>query len=100
MSKSFKILPLKFEKYWINLDNGLITIGKGEQAMKDIPQDSSIADQIAAMEAHAAPWRSIAGEEVVQLREALLYVVDVIKNSEMWQAGAVVRSLRPENWKK
>jgi ketol-acid reductoisomerase len=23
-----------------------------------------------------------------------------MRNSEMWQAGAAVRSLRPENWKK
>ena len=26
--------------------------------------------------------------------------LDAFKNSEMWQAGAAVRSLRPENWKK
>lgn len=26
--------------------------------------------------------------------------LDKIKNSEMWRAGTVVRSLRPENWKK
>jgi ketol-acid reductoisomerase len=30
-------------------------------------------------------------------REKLQKELDVIKNSEMWQAGAAVRSLRPEN---
>ncbi len=33
-------------------------------------------------------------------REKLQKELDVIKNSEMWQAGAAVRSLRPENRKK
>ncbi|MBW1842635.1 MAG: ketol-acid reductoisomerase, partial [Deltaproteobacteria bacterium] len=30
-------------------------------------------------------------------REKLQVELDVLKNSEMWQAGAAVRSLRPEN---
>ena len=30
-------------------------------------------------------------------REKLQEELDVIRNSEMWQAGAAVRSLRPEN---
>jgi ketol-acid reductoisomerase len=30
-------------------------------------------------------------------REKLQKELDIIKNSEMWQAGAAVRSLRPEN---
>jgi len=30
-------------------------------------------------------------------REKLQQELDVIKNSEMWQTGATVRSLRPEN---
>jgi ketol-acid reductoisomerase len=33
-------------------------------------------------------------------REKLQKELDIIKNSEMWQAGAVVRSLRPERRKK
>jgi len=33
-------------------------------------------------------------------RQKLQTELDAIKNSEMWQAGAVVRSLRPENRKK
>jgi ketol-acid reductoisomerase len=33
-------------------------------------------------------------------REKLQKELDTIKNSEMWQAGAMVRSLRPENKKK
>ncbi|MCP4111180.1 MAG: ketol-acid reductoisomerase [Desulfobacteraceae bacterium] len=33
-------------------------------------------------------------------REKLQVELDVIKNSEMWKAGAAVRSLRPENRKK
>ena len=33
-------------------------------------------------------------------REGLEKELAVIHNSEMWQAGAAVRSLRPENWKK
>jgi len=33
-------------------------------------------------------------------REKLQRELDEWKNSEMWQAGAAVRSLRPENWKK
>jgi ketol-acid reductoisomerase len=33
-------------------------------------------------------------------REKLQHELDEWKNSEMWQAGAAVRSLRPENWKK
>ena len=33
-------------------------------------------------------------------RQKLQAELDIIKNSEMWQAGAVVRSLRPENRKK
>ncbi|MDY6831882.1 MAG: ketol-acid reductoisomerase, partial [Thermodesulfobacteriota bacterium] len=32
--------------------------------------------------------------------EKLRKELDVIKNSEMWQAGAAVRALRPENRKK
>ncbi|UCG04949.1 MAG: ketol-acid reductoisomerase, partial [Desulfobacterales bacterium] len=30
-------------------------------------------------------------------REKLQKELDIIKNSEMWKAGATVRSLRPEN---
>ncbi len=33
-------------------------------------------------------------------REKLQEELDEIANSEMWQAGKAVRSLRPENWKK
>jgi ketol-acid reductoisomerase len=33
-------------------------------------------------------------------REQLESELKVIRESEMWQAGAAVRSLRPENWKK
>ena len=33
-------------------------------------------------------------------REKLQVELDEIHNSEMWKAGAAVRSLRPENWKK
>jgi ketol-acid reductoisomerase len=33
-------------------------------------------------------------------REQLDKELAAIRNSEMWQAGAAVRSLRPENWKK
>lgn len=33
-------------------------------------------------------------------REKLKQELDIIGNSEMWQAGKTVRSLRPENWKK
>lgn len=33
-------------------------------------------------------------------REKLQKELDEWKNSEMWKAGAAVRSLRPENWKK
>lgn len=33
-------------------------------------------------------------------REKLQVELDAIANSEMWQAGKAVRSLRPENWKK
>ena len=42
------------------------------------------------LEANGAPdYREKLGEELKKLRE-----------SEMWKAGAAVRSLRPENWKK
>ena len=33
-------------------------------------------------------------------REKLEAELKIIRDSEMWQAGAAVRSLRPENWKK
>jgi ketol-acid reductoisomerase len=33
-------------------------------------------------------------------REQLEKELTVIRESEMWQAGAAVRSLRPENWQK
>ena len=33
-------------------------------------------------------------------REKLEAELAVMGNSEMWQAGAAVRSLRPENWRK
>jgi ketol-acid reductoisomerase len=33
-------------------------------------------------------------------REKLEAELTVIRESEMWRAGAAVRSLRPENWKK
>jgi ketol-acid reductoisomerase len=35
----------------------------------------------------------------VDYREELDKELAAIRNSEMWQAGAAVRSLRPENWK-
>jgi ketol-acid reductoisomerase len=33
-------------------------------------------------------------------RDKLEAELDEWRNSEMWKAGAAVRSLRPENWKK
>ena len=33
-------------------------------------------------------------------RERLENELATMRDSEMWQAGAAVRSLRPENWKK
>ena len=33
-------------------------------------------------------------------REKLDAELHEMRESEMWQAGAAVRSLRPENWKK
>ena len=33
-------------------------------------------------------------------REKLEAELNEIRESEMWRAGAAVRSLRPENWKK
>jgi len=33
-------------------------------------------------------------------REKLEVELAAIRDSEMWRAGAAVRSLRPENWKK
>ena len=33
-------------------------------------------------------------------RQELAKELKVIHDSEMWRAGAAVRSLRPENWKK
>jgi ketol-acid reductoisomerase len=33
-------------------------------------------------------------------REQLEKELGYFRDSEMWQAGAAVRSLRPENWKK
>jgi ketol-acid reductoisomerase len=33
-------------------------------------------------------------------QEKLTEELKVMRESEMWQAGAAVRSLRPENWKK
>jgi ketol-acid reductoisomerase len=33
-------------------------------------------------------------------REKLEVELKAIRESEMWRAGAAVRSLRPENWKK
>jgi ketol-acid reductoisomerase len=33
-------------------------------------------------------------------REQLDKELSAIRDSEMWQAGAAVRSLRPENWQK
>ena len=33
-------------------------------------------------------------------RDTLQKELDEIRNSEMWQAGAAVRGLRPENWGK
>ncbi|HEX5809401.1 MAG TPA: ketol-acid reductoisomerase, partial [Anaerolineales bacterium] len=35
-----------------------------------------------------------------QYREKLDEELRLMRESEMWQAGAAVRSLRPENWKK
>jgi ketol-acid reductoisomerase len=35
-----------------------------------------------------------------QYREKLDEELRAMRESEMWQAGAAVRSLRPENWKK
>ncbi len=40
------------------------------------------------------------GEQRADYREQLDKELAVIRDSEMWQAGAAVRSLRPENWKK
>jgi ketol-acid reductoisomerase len=34
-----------------------------------------------------------------QYREKLDEELKAMRDSEMWQAGAAVRSLRPENWK-
>jgi ketol-acid reductoisomerase len=34
-----------------------------------------------------------------QYREKLDEELKAMRESEMWQAGAAVRSLRPENWK-
>jgi ketol-acid reductoisomerase len=33
-------------------------------------------------------------------REKLEVELKAMRESEMWKAGAAVRSLRPENWKK
>jgi len=33
-------------------------------------------------------------------KEKLAAELKIMHDSEMWQAGAAVRSLRPENWKK
>ena len=41
--------------------------------------------------------RVIEANSAPDYREKLQKELDVIKNSEMWQAGAAVRSLRPEN---
>ena len=45
----------------------------------------------------AASDRDVA-EERLPTCEALAKELKAIHDSEMWQAGAAVRSLRPENW--
>ena len=54
-------------------------------------------------------WSVVAGEETQivleknsdpKYRENLDAELKVMRESEMWQAGAAVRSLRPESWKK
>ena len=42
-------------------------------------------------------WIITKGEKTIEQLEKEL---SVFHDSEMWQAGAAVRSLRPENWKK
>ena len=44
--------------------------------------------------------RVLDSNSATDYREKLQKELDEIKNSEMWQAGATVRSLRPENRKK
>jgi ketol-acid reductoisomerase len=44
--------------------------------------------------------RVLAANSAPDYREKLDKELDVLKNSEMWQTGATVRSLRPENRKK
>lgn len=45
----------------------------------------------------AETQRVIEANSTADYREKLQKELDVIKNSEMWQAGAAVRALRPEN---
>ncbi|UCH23811.1 MAG: ketol-acid reductoisomerase [Deltaproteobacteria bacterium] len=44
--------------------------------------------------------RVLEANSAADYREKLQKELDIMKNSEMWQAGAAVRSLRPENRKK
>ncbi|NPV75296.1 MAG: ketol-acid reductoisomerase [Anaerolineae bacterium] len=45
-------------------------------------------------------WNVLEANSAPDYREKLEAELKDIRDSEMWQAGAVVRSLRPENWKK
>jgi ketol-acid reductoisomerase len=44
--------------------------------------------------------RVLEANSAMDYREKLQKELDAMRNSEMWQAGAAVRSLRPENRKK
>lgn len=45
-------------------------------------------------------WNVLEANSAPDYREKLEAELKQIHDSEMWQAGAMVRSLRPENWKK
>jgi len=45
-------------------------------------------------------WTVLEANSAPDYREKLEAELKEIRDMEMWQAGAVVRSLRPENWKK
>ena len=81
----------------------------GDQADKSSKQVKNFADRIALRGTSFAAF-SVASTALIKLtgaisnatREAIKLEVELaaIKESEMWQAGATVRSLRPENRKK
>lgn len=54
------------------------------QSVKEGTETQRVIDSLSS-----ADYQDILGAELKEMRE-----------SEMWQAGAAVRSLRPENWKK